>query len=53
MRPAACSYRRRGFVEPPFAEMSAESDGEATIRYLCRMDNGEPRGWMWAFRTDT
>ena len=29
------------YGEPPFAEMSAESDGEATIRYLCRMDNGE------------
>ena len=29
------------YGEPPFAEMSAESDGEATIRYLCRMENGE------------
>ena len=29
------------YGEPPFAEMSADSDGEATIRYLCRMENGE------------
>ena len=29
------------YGEPPFAEMSAESDGEATIRYLCRMEDGE------------
>ena len=29
------------YGEPPFAEMSAESDSEATIRYLCRMENGE------------
>lgn len=38
------------YGEPPFAEMSAESDGEATIRYLCRMDNGECRALTWHSR---
>ena len=27
--------------EPPFAEMTAESGGEAAIRYLCRMADGD------------